>query len=336
MLHMMAPSESQRAELEQSDTIGDIDGEIGGYSKSSTNWKCATHMRINHSGEVNKARSMPHNPFVVATKTSQAPVHIFYFPKHPSEPTNNEVKPQLTLSGHDQEGFALSWSPFTEGMLLSGAADGKICLWDIQNLPKEHKQEEAVMPKQNFVGGHKGSVEAVEWSAVSANTFASLGDDGCVLLWDIREGKPVQQWQAHEGEGRCLGFNHYSEHLLATGGQDKVVAVWDLRKSSLRASGAPLAKLEAHTDEVSSVSWSPFHEDVLASCGADARVHLWDLSHPVVAEAPGSKTALVFTHAGHQGGVNEVAWSQHDEWTLASVAADASLQVWRPKPSFLS
>jgi len=285
---------------------------------------------------------MPQNPFVVATKTDKAPVHIFYFPKHPSEPTNGEVKPQLTLEGHDREGFALSWNPFAEGMLLSGASDGKICLWDIQNLPKEHKPEDAVKPKQTFTGGPKGSVEAVEWSLINENLYASLGDDGRALLWDVRESSPVQQWQAHEGEGRSLGFNHYSEHLLATGGQDGLVAVWDLRKSSLRAGAAPLAKLEGHTDEVGCVAWSPFHEDVLASGGRDKMVHVWDLSYPchqarpTTTEEAGDKSALLFTHAGHRGAVTDVSWSQHDEWTIASVAEDASLHCWRPQPHLLS
>lgn len=81
-------------------------------------WKVAPHMRINHSGEVrfrlqrrllfvcadellvqvHRARYMPQNPFVVATKTSSEAVHIFYFPKHPSEPTNSEVQQRCTSS----------------------------------------------------------------------------------------------------------------------------------------------------------------------------------------------------------------------------------------------
>merc|ERR1711959_705636 len=107
---------------------------------------------------------MPQNPFVVATKTGHEAVHVFYLPKHPSEPTSSEVKPQLKLSGHQKEGFGLSWNLFSEGLLLSGAADGKICLWDVQAVPKD--QTDKVMPTSTFSGEHKGAVESVEWNII--------------------------------------------------------------------------------------------------------------------------------------------------------------------------
>jgi len=271
---------------------------------------------------------MPQNPFVVATKTDSSAVHVFYFPKHPSEPIDTQVKPQLTLSGHEKSGFALAWNTFREGILLSGGNDGKICLWDVQALPKDHKSEDSVPPQQTFAAAHKGSVEAVEWSVINEHVFASIGDDGQALLWDLREAKPVQKMAAHQGEGRAIAFNHYSEHLMATSGQDKVVAVWDLRRAE--AGAAPLTKLEGHTDEVGCVEWSPFHEDVLASGSADATVKMWDLSC-----ATPEKNNMIFSHAGHRGAVSDISWNQHDEYTVASVADDASIHVWRPRAHLL-
>ena len=41
---------------------------------------------INHDGEVNRARYMPQNPFVLATKTISADVYVFDYAKHPSKP----------------------------------------------------------------------------------------------------------------------------------------------------------------------------------------------------------------------------------------------------------
>jgi len=49
---MVAPSESVTAEIQAAEGDGDIEDEIGGYSKSNSAWKISTHMRINHSGEV--------------------------------------------------------------------------------------------------------------------------------------------------------------------------------------------------------------------------------------------------------------------------------------------
>jgi WD40 repeat protein len=33
--------------------------------------------------------------------------------------------------GHLREGYGLSWNPHTEGRLLSGSDDGRVCMWDV-------------------------------------------------------------------------------------------------------------------------------------------------------------------------------------------------------------
>jgi hypothetical protein len=49
---------------------------------------------------------MPQNPCVIATKTVGGEVHIFDYTRHPSNPTNSLVSPQLRLQGHTKEGYA--------------------------------------------------------------------------------------------------------------------------------------------------------------------------------------------------------------------------------------
>jgi len=61
--------------------------------------------QINHLGEVNRARYMPQNPFMIATKTVSAEVYVFDYTKHPSKPaTDGECSPDLHLLGHKTEG----------------------------------------------------------------------------------------------------------------------------------------------------------------------------------------------------------------------------------------
>lgn len=55
--------------------------------------------QINHHGEVNRARHMPQNPYLIATKTVTADVFVFDFTKHPSKPTGSECRPDLRLTG---------------------------------------------------------------------------------------------------------------------------------------------------------------------------------------------------------------------------------------------
>lgn len=93
--------------------------------------------QINHDGEVNRARYMPQNPFIIATKTVSAEVYVFDYSKHPSKPPlDGACSPDLRLRGHSTEGYGLSWSKFKQGHLLSGSDDAQICLWDINATPK--------------------------------------------------------------------------------------------------------------------------------------------------------------------------------------------------------
>ena len=82
--------------------------------------------KINHHGEVNRARMMPQKTNIVATKTILGEIHIFDYHKHPMVPENDEVKPQMKLTGHTKEGYGLSWNPNLEGVLLSGSDDTSV------------------------------------------------------------------------------------------------------------------------------------------------------------------------------------------------------------------
>lgn len=58
--------------------------EFGGFG--SVTGKIETEIKINHEGEVNRARYMPQNPCIIATKTPTADVLVFDYTKHPSKP----------------------------------------------------------------------------------------------------------------------------------------------------------------------------------------------------------------------------------------------------------
>jgi histone-binding protein RBBP4 len=107
-------------------------GEIGGYGGSSKKApmeiKFNIVQKIDHKGEVNKARYQPQNPNVIATMCTDGRVMIWDRSKHPSLPTGT-VNPQMELLGHTKEGFGLSWSPHTAGHLVTGSEDKTVRLW---------------------------------------------------------------------------------------------------------------------------------------------------------------------------------------------------------------
>lgn len=108
--------------------------EVGGYGGGAgkktpvMEVKFNVVQKIDHKGEVNKARYQPDNPNIIATMCTDGRVMIWDRTKHPSIPTG-QVSPQLELIGHSQEGFGLSWSPHESGHIATGSEDQTVRLW---------------------------------------------------------------------------------------------------------------------------------------------------------------------------------------------------------------
>ncbi|XP_045440863.1 histone-binding protein RBBP4 isoform X5 [Pipistrellus kuhlii] len=234
-------------------------GEFGGFG--SVSGKIEIEIKINHEGEVNRARYMPQNPCIIATKTPSSDVLVFDYTKHPSKPDpSGECNPDLRLRGHQKEGYGLSWNPNLSGHLLSASDDHTICLWDISAVPKEGK----VVDAKTIFTGHTAVVEDVSWHLLHESLFGSVADDQKLMIWDTRSNntsKPSHSVDAHTAEVNCLSFNPYSEFILATGSADKTVALWDLRNLKLK-----LHSFESHKDEIFQVREAKAALTVWLSC----------------------------------------------------------------------
>jgi histone-binding protein RBBP4 len=325
--------------------------EFGGFG--SVSGKIEIEIRINHEGEVNRARYMPQNQCIIATKTPSSDVLIFDYTKHPSKPDpNGECTPELRLKGHTKEGYGLSWNPNINGHLLSASDDHTICLWNINGNTSSGRNLDAMMT----FSGHTAVVEDVAWHLLHDSMFGSVGDDKKLLLWDTRSqhsDKPSQIIEAHSAEVNCLSFNPYSEYILATGSADKVcflgfilekflaenynffcfiifktVALWDLRNTKMK-----LHSFESHKDEIFQVQWSPHNETILASSGTDRRLNVWDLSK--IGEEQSSEDIedgppeLLFIHGGHTAKISDFSWNPNEPWVICSVSEDNIMQVWQ-------
>jgi len=327
--------------------------EIGGFGFSGTltsktsapphpvDGKIEIKMKLLHEGEVNRARYCPKNHFLVATKGPSPYVYIFDLSKHPSFPKEDEAEfcPQFVLGGHDSEGYGLAWNPHKEGEICSGSEDKKVCLWDINNPPKSSSNKKGesstehltIDPLTTFLG-HEDVIEDVDWHKLDPNLIGSCGDDGHIMLWDVRQRGTINGAahvirNAHEKDIHCIEFHPTNEFLLASGSVDKTVALWDMRNLKSR-----IQTLTGHTDQILQVSWSPFNESILASCSADRRVNIWDLSRIGMEQSPedaqDGPPELLFMHGGHTSKVSDFHWNANDPWTISSVSEDNVLQVW--------
>ncbi|CAL2030739.1 hypothetical protein CAEBREN_17929 [Caenorhabditis brenneri] len=296
--------------------------EFGGFG--AVNGKVEPDIKINHEGEVNRARYMPQKSSIIATKSPSADVYIFDYTKHPAVPRDNSFTPLIKLKGHTKEGYGLSWNPNKEGLILSASDDQTVCHWDInasQNVAGELKAREVFK-------GHDSVVEDVAWHVLHDGVFGSVGDDRKLLIWDIRSNTPGHSVDAHTAEVNCLAFNPYSEFILATGSADKTVALWDLRNLRLK-----LHSFESHRDEIFQVQWSPHNETILASSGTDKRLHVWDLSKigedQTAEDAEDGPPELLFIHGGHTAKISDFSWNPNEPWVVCSVSEDNILQVWQ-------
>jgi len=291
--------------------------------------------RINHEGEVNRARYMPQHPEYIATKAVSGQVLIFKYTDFESVPKPNSVcQPTLRLKGHTQEGYGLCWSYKKEGLIASGSDDCKVCIWDIFS---QTQVEKGSLQPLLVLEGHSSVVEDVAWHRLHEFLLGTVCDDKMLRIYDTRtqtSTKPAHITEAHKAEVNCIDFSPYSEYVLATGSADKTVKLWDMRNLKNE-----LHTLESHTDEVFSVSWSPSNETILATCGTDRRVMIWDISRIGMEQSPedaeDGPPELLFIHGGHTSKISDFSWNPNegDEWMLASVAEDNILQIWQPSDS---
>ena len=298
-------------------------GEVGGYSGTP----CKINMKIKmvHEGEVNRARVMPQNHFVIATKSPSSTVFVFDYSKQPSTPADALSHPKHRCLGHSLEGYGLCWSPHEAGLLLSGSDDATICLWDINEGGAEVKA-------RSVKHGHESVVEDVDFHRHYAHMFGSVGDDAKLLIWDSREQADAATHTvnaAHAGDVNCLSFSPHNEFLLATGGSDCMVNIWDLRNMTQK-----LHQCEAHREGVYQVSWSPHAPNILGSCSSDRRLLIWDVSkigqEQTPEDAADGPPELLFVHGGHTSKISDFSWNVNEPWTIASVAEDNIVQIWQP------
>jgi len=261
---------------------------------------------------------MPQKPNIVATKTTSGEIHIFNIDQHGNNPKDAVIRPEMRLTGHTQEGFGLCWSPHKEGLLLSGANDSKVCLFDIGKSTTPIKE----------LTFHSSLVGDVGFSNLDPEVFGSVSDDKKVILYDIRQSGFIHEVKgAHQGEVNSLDFNYFNKNLFITASNDGKISSWDIRDLSRR-----LHTFDQHTKEVLICKWNPKVESLFLSSSNDRRINIWDTSkigvEQSVADAEDGPAELIFTHGGHTARISDVGWNMNEELMVASVAEDSVIHLW--------
>ncbi|RZC51785.1 hypothetical protein C5167_020208 [Papaver somniferum] len=324
---------------------------------------------IIHPGEVNRIRELPQNMKIVATHTDSPDVLIWDVDAQPNRHAvlgASESRPDLILTGHqDNAEFALDMCP-TEPFVLSGGKDKSVVLWSIQDhisaaavdqgsakspgsktpskAAGEKASESPCIGPRGIYQGHDDTVEDVQFCPSSTQEFCSVGDDSCLILWDARTGtRPtVKVEKAHNADLHCVDWNRHDENLILTGSADNSVRMFDRRNLTADGVGAPIYKFEGHKAAVLCVQWCPDKASVFGSAAEDGFLNVWDhdkvgkKKERVGTRMPNSPPGLFFQHAGHRDKVVDFHWNTSDPWTIVSVSDDCessggggTLQIWR-------
>eukprot|EP01059_Diplonema_ambulator_P014971 TRINITY_DN26010_c0_g1_i1.p1 TRINITY_DN26010_c0_g1~~TRINITY_DN26010_c0_g1_i1.p1 ORF type:complete len:577 (+),score=101.01 TRINITY_DN26010_c0_g1_i1:53-1783(+) len=349
--------------------------------------RVAVKQKMAHHGEVNAIKHMPQNPHVVATRgpvkghtaTSSAPVYIYYLDnsKDLTAPQAEESAVRLggngqidealylNLIGHKDEGVALSWNKKRDGLLASGADDGQVLIWDIEDRvrPSELAKFEGGggcpgkgIPPLCALTGHEAEVQGVDFHPSHQHLLYTVSDDRSMRIWDTRladKGSMTNVRNAHSSTINCVQAHPFAEHVVATAGKD-VVKIWDIR---FGGRSEPPMTLRGHAGEITCLEWAPHSETVLATGATDRTIVLWDIekhsyqerysngrieccpwlttawSGPPQEDAPPDDMAIpkeiLFVHLGHTAPITSLSWNPNEDWFLASAAQDNMLHIWQ-------
>lgn len=314
---------------------------------------------IIHPGEVNRIRELPQNSKIVATHTDSPDVLIWDVESQPNRHAvlgASESRPDLILTGHqDDAEFALAMCQ-TEPFVLSGGKDKSVVLWSIHDHISSLTADQsaakspgsgAANSKQSKLGvgnehvdgprvhargvfqGHEDTVEDVQFCPSSSQEFCSVGDDSCLILWDARSGSaPVTKVEkAHNADLHCVDWNPHDTNFILTGSADNSVCMFDRRNLTSGGVGSPVHTFEGHSAAVLCVQWSPHKRSVFGSSAEDGILNLWDYEgigkqNPAKTKAPNAPPGLFFRHAGHRDKVVDFHWNVSDPWTIVSVSDD--------------
>jgi len=274
------------------------------------------HQKWPHPGGVNRIRSMPQHPNILASWSDTSNVHLWDCSQQlrrldrPSREELPKLNPMFTFTGHPQEGFAMDWSISSPGSLITGDCTKYIYSWK----PHSENGSSWIVDKIPYIG-HSDSVEDLQWSPNEPTVFASCSVDKTIRIWDIRVKKKSMLFiDAHETDVNVISWNKKVAHLLVSGADDGSFKVWDLRNFK---SNSPAANFKWHTAPISSVEWHPTDDSVIGVSSADNTVSIWDMSieadterkttGPAIPQERAIPPELLFLHQG-QKDIKELHW----------------------------
>ncbi len=166
--------------------------------------------------------------------------------------------------GHTRGVAAIRWFPKSGHLLLSGAMDNKVKIWEV------YRNRRCV----RTYSGHRQAVRDVNFNN-EGDQFLSTSYDRYIKLWDTETGQ-VKQSFTNNKVGYCCRFNpdEDKQHLILTGMADKKILCWDTR------SGEMVQEYDRHLGAVNSITFVDENRRFV-STSDDKSLRVWEWDIPV-------------------------------------------------------
>ncbi|CCF75756.1 pre-mRNA-processing factor 17 [Babesia microti strain RI] len=172
----------------------------------------------------------------------------------------NEI---FTYNGHTMGVQCIRFHPLTGHLLLSGALDGYLKIWDVFN---------ARSCLRTFKGHGKG-IRQAEFNCMGDKFFSCSFDEN-TIMWDVEYGKICGVYITGNIP-YCVTPHPKDPNIFLVGGSNKKVIQYDARTGKIEVEYAE------HLGTVNTISF--FENDrKLITSGDDKKILLWEFGLPVV------------------------------------------------------
>ncbi|KAH7108125.1 WD40 repeat-like protein [Auriculariales sp. MPI-PUGE-AT-0066] len=211
----------------------------------------------------------------------------------------NKIAQKIALSGakqsHPTSGAPLtsfSWNSLAPSMIVTASIDTTCTVWDINT-------SQAITQ----LIAHDREVYDVAWLPGSTDIFVSVGADGSLRAFDLRNldhstilyetPAPSASASTVSAPGTVVsGASSPSVHrppasallrIAFNPADSNYMATFHVESSSvqvldMRSPGQPVVELKAHAAQINALGWSVAEAGMLATAGDDCQLLMWDLS----------------------------------------------------------
>ncbi|MBC8352823.1 MAG: hypothetical protein H8E66_12585 [Planctomycetes bacterium] len=187
--------------------------------------------------------------------------------------------------------------------LVSGAADGAITLWNLEDVSSDAIEGSVEQP---------ASVVALSADGKRMATTGVSSDRPAIIVFDLEAKKVSHTLLGHEDAIRSLAFSPDGLRLVS-GSADKSARIWDLGDSKF----PELIRFDGHAGEVTAVAFNSNAQQVISGA-ADKTLKLWNAIDAVEIKA----------FAGHAAAIVGVAFNSANQPVSAS--SDKTIRTWNP------